>query len=141
MSPMKPETLKLVNWVKHWLTKKGYQIQPRTPWKHDTPTIVYALDDNRQPVFGVLGHLVTLNDLVQRLSRLMTVEPRPIAVYIFLPRNAPHEIEVELKGKSTYGIHVIEGPDFPYDLKHYDNEPWESAFSVSLSKRDSEGKE
>ena len=118
MSPMKPETQEFLDWVKDWFTKKGYQIQPRTPWKHDAPTVVYGLDESGRPVFAVLAHLITLHQMVQRLGKLMTVQPRPAAVYIFLPRNAPHEIEVELRGKSTYGIDVVEGPNFPYDPKY-----------------------
>lgn len=141
MSPMKPETLKLVNWVKDWLIEKGYQIQPRIPWKHDAPTVVYGLDKSERPIFAVLAHLITLEQMVHRLGKLMRTNPRPANVCVVLPRNAPHEIEVELKGRFTYGIHVVEGPDYPYPSKYFENEVWGSTFSISLCKRGSKTKE
>lgn len=141
---LKPETAKLLAWARNWLTEKGYEVQESLPWKSwrwNTPTILYALNDDGKGVFGLLCHLISVRDLVKRFGQFMNTTPRPVVIFLFVPANSPHEVHGELKGFFSYDVQVVEAPDYPYDRKHYEGKMWGSSFSISLSKRGSEPKE
>ena len=108
----RPETLEFLAWCQNWLTEKGYEVQEKLPWKSwrwRCPTIIYALGNGGQPAFGLLAHLVNMNDLVLRMGKFMATTPRPRCIFIFVPRNSPHEVHGELKGSFSYEIEIVEG--------------------------------
>ena len=133
MYDMKPESAAFRKWAEDWLTEKGYKVHDRTPWKRNMPTVVYALDKTGRPVFGILLHLFHQDQMPKRIVRLMDHEPRPGAIYVFVPRNAPFEVHFVLEGAHTYGFQTVEGPDYHYDSKVYGGKPWESVFELGVA--------
>ena len=55
-----------------------------------------------------------------------------VAIFLFVPANAPLDIEIELEGAYTYPIEIVESPDYAYKPRHYEDHEWKSSFSISL---------
>ena len=136
---LRPESAEFLDWCRGWLTERGYKVQDSLPWKSwkcSTPTIVYCLDGRGLPAFGLLSHFIKLADLVKRIGIFMTSKPSPVAIFLFVPANAPFDIEIELEGAYTYSIEIVESPDYGYGPRDNEDHEWESSFSISLRARE-----